>query len=274
YKRQLQRRGRAEAGVLVEGLAESHGAGAGVDWEAFFAGSGARRVPLPTYAFQHQRYWLDQLPVADGGSGRALAAAPLPPAAEEPAPAGTVPLSERLADLNEAQREQYVLQTVTTLVAEVLKHPDPSGIAPDRPFQDLGFDSLTAVELRNRLSRATGLALAATVVFDHPNPAALAAHVRDAAAPVTAGSFRAVQDDLDRLEASLTALPDDGGTRAEVTARLRELLERLSGAGAGAARSAAPASGTDVADVAELIASASADDIFDFIDTQLGRAAD
>ncbi|HLL32667.1 MAG TPA: phosphopantetheine-binding protein, partial [Streptomyces sp.] len=260
------RPGVPEAESVVRAVGLLHARGVTVDWEAFFAGSGARRVSLPTYAFQRRRYWLDQLVPADGDTVRV--AAPAAAQAETAPEPEVVPLPERLAELAVAQREQYVLQIVTNLVATVLKHGDPSGIAPDRPFQDLGFDSLTGVELRNRLAKATGLTLPATVVFDHPNPAALAAFVLNAAGPAPDEPSRAVRDGLDRLEASLEALPADADTRAEVEARLRGLLERLSGT--------VPAAASAPADpaVQELIASASADEIFDFIDTQLGRAAD
>ncbi|MER6350246.1 phosphopantetheine-binding protein, partial [Streptomyces sp. NPDC001595] len=259
------RTGTPEPQSLVRALGLLHARGTRVDWEAFFAGSGARRVALPTYAFQHRRYWLDQLPPAGGDPARQPVQRAAEPEAAEPE---VVPLPERLAELAVAQREQYVLQIVTNLVATVLKHGDPSGIAPDRPFQDLGFDSLTGVELRNRLAKATGLTLPATVVFDHPNPGALAAFVLNAAGPAPDAPSRAVRDGLDRLEASLDALPADGEARAEAEARLRGLLERLSGG----TPAADPASGDPA--VQELIASASADEIFDFIDTQLGRAAD
>nr|WP_309235542.1 thioester reductase domain-containing protein [Streptomyces sp. TRM64462] len=74
----LQRRRRDEPRALVEGVAELRHAGVAVDWEAFFAGSGARRVPLPTYAFQHQRYWVDAPTSADaGGLGLDTAGHPL-----------------------------------------------------------------------------------------------------------------------------------------------------------------------------------------------------
>ncbi|MFI1569153.1 phosphopantetheine-binding protein, partial [Streptomyces sp. NPDC020490] len=260
------RAGQPETESVVRALGTLHGRGVAVDWEAFFAGSGARRVPLPTYPFQRRRHWLDRLPPAEGGPGRTPAAAPNTRPEPETTTARTVPLAERLADLAGAQRRPYVLQIVTALVADVLKHPDPAAIGPEKPFQELGFDSLTGVELRNRLMAATGLTLPATVVFDHPNPAALTAFLLDAAAPAPADPAAGVRTHLDALAASLGALPDDAETRAEAVTGLRQLLAGLTG-DAGAADAGAAAA-------ADLIASASTDEIFDFIDTQLGRAAD
>ncbi|MEV8432600.1 type I polyketide synthase [Streptomyces chartreusis] len=255
------RAGRPEPETLVEALGTLHARGVPVDWEAFFAGTGARRVPLPTYAFQQQRYWLDEVAV-DGGHAGPAAPAGRPRVPEE-APR-TVPLAERLAPLSEAQREQYLLTLVTELVAKVLKHPDTSAVVPHRPFQELGFDSLTGVELRNRLGAETGLALPATVVFDHPTPAALATHVRtQAAASGSEGvTARGATEELDRLEASFDALAANGSDPA-VAARLRALADRLAG----------PAEAPSAPGAADLT-DASADEIFDFIDTQLGRATD
>ena len=66
---------------------------------------------------------------------------------------------------------------MTSAAATVLAHPDPGALDPDRPFKDLGIDSLTALELRNGLTQSTGLTLPATLIFDHPTPAALATHL-------------------------------------------------------------------------------------------------
>ncbi|MEU8703544.1 phosphopantetheine-binding protein, partial [Streptomyces sp. NPDC048680] len=266
------RPGHSEPESVVRALGELHSRGVHVDWEAFFAGSGARRVPLPAYAFQYRSYWLDPAHSVNGTPG------PAPTARQErepDVPAAARALPARLADLTGAQRAPYVLEAVTSLVAAVLKHPDPSGIASDKPFQELGLDSLTGVELRNRLARSTGLSLPVTVVFDHPSPAALAGHVLSVAtaqiekAAAPADPSAALRTGLAQVEASIGALPDDDAFRSEAATRLHGLLDLLSAPGE-ADSTAAP----DGAEMRDLIAASSTDEIFDFIDSQLGRVAD
>ncbi|MFG3497340.1 type I polyketide synthase [Streptomyces sp. NPDC047928] len=97
-------------------------------------------------------------------------------------------LTERLAGLSEERRHETLRNVVLDEIAGALGHADSRGVAADQPFPQLGLDSLTSVELRNRLSGRTGLRLPATLVFDHPTPDALAARLLDELlAPTTGG---------------------------------------------------------------------------------------
>ncbi|MFE7134397.1 SDR family NAD(P)-dependent oxidoreductase [Streptomyces sp. NPDC057638] len=176
--------------------------------------------------------------------------------------AATATLAERLADLTPVERQLTVLELVRTEVAAVLGHTGLDAVAPDRAFQEMGFDSMTAVELRNRLIAQSGVRLSATVVFDHPTPTALTEHLIGEVAPAGGGA-PPLMEELDRLDSALAALGDDQRTRTAVSVRLQTILSRLNEA-AGSAEAAA---------ASEALESASADDLFDFIDNQLGRSA-
>ncbi|MDQ1288821.1 MAG: hypothetical protein QG622_2387, partial [Actinomycetota bacterium] len=125
-------------------------------------------------------------------------------AADIAAPAG---LGERLAPMDADARREALLSLVLDTVAGVLGHADPLGIDPDRGLLDLGFDSLTAVELRNTLQKATGLRLPVTLLFDHPSSTAVAEHLGSHFAPAD-GAADGAADRVDDAAAALDELSD------------------------------------------------------------------
>ncbi|MEW2031910.1 type I polyketide synthase [Streptomyces roseifaciens] len=181
-------------------------------------------------------------------------------AAAAGAGAGTASWRERLAPLPDPERDRLLTDLVLTHVAAVLGHASADALAPGRAFQEMGFDSLAAVELRNLLAAATGLALPATLAFDQPTPRALAAHLKAGLVPGPADAARAMVAEVDRLEAALAALPDADGSHARVTARLEALLRTWHDTHGGPAGPAAP----------EDIGGASDEELFARIDNELG----
>ncbi|MFB7919447.1 type I polyketide synthase [Streptomyces sp. NPDC056061] len=170
-------------------------------------------------------------------------------------------LTERLAGLSEAERDRELLDLVRTHVAAVLGHAGPDDVDAGRGFLDLGFDSLTAVDLRNRLGAAVGLRLPVTLIFDYPTPTALAGYLREELGLDGADSaLPPVHAELDKLETILSAIGPDDVERPGIAARLRDLLAKWN-------ETQGAADGTD--DDRE-IQSATADEIFDLLDDELG----
>jgi acyl transferase domain-containing protein/acyl carrier protein len=145
-------------------------------------------------------------------------------------PATTGSPAGRLALAPDADRPQLALDAVLAETATVLGFTSAATIDGDRAFKEIGFDSLTAVELRNRLTAALGLRLPVTLIFDYPTPRALAGHVLAELAPAgPAVPDLPVLAQLDLLRGALSAVDSGDPDRARITARLRDLLAGWAG---------------------------------------------
>ncbi|MDO0938362.1 type I polyketide synthase [Streptomyces sp. DG2A-72] len=135
-----------------------------------------------------------------------------------------VGLRERLAGMNEAEAERHLIHLVRSEVAAVLGHASPDVVGAKRSFTELGFDSLTAVELRNRLTAATGLRLPATLIFDYPNSTLLAEQIRLEIVPEGAA---AEQDDPEEkaFREAVSAIPMSRFREAGLLDRVLQLAD-------------------------------------------------
>jgi hypothetical protein len=191
----------------------------------------------------------------------------LPPArrtAAADAPDRAAAMRARLAGRDADGQLSGLLDLVRGETAQVLGHSSLSSIGAGRPFKDLGFDSLTAVELRNRLRTVTDLSLPATLVFDHPTPAALAGHLRtELFGSVTRPS---IVDQLAELESTVAAVV--GGSEEELDAELcDDITVRLKALTAMWGDLRRRDDGTDIGGRLD---DASDDEIFQFIDSKFG----
>ncbi|MFH8468079.1 type I polyketide synthase [Streptomyces sp. NPDC017991] len=184
------------------------------------------------------------------------------PARQTARNAGVAPPTLRLAGRTGPDRDRFLLEVVRGQVAAVLGHEDGGSVEPDRAFTELGFSSLTAVQLRNALNAVTGLRLPTSLVFDHPTSRAVAELLLTELAPEDE-TGPALDSELRNLELALEAAEPDEAERARVTARLRAIT-------AAWAVSSRPdddtAAGTSLATV-------SAKEMFDILDGELETPA-
>ncbi len=214
---------------------------ADVDWSRF----------APVFASARPRPLIGDLPeVAELDRAAASAA--------EDGEQVALELRKRLAELSDADQLRLLVDLIRSAGAEVLGHDRP--LDRGRPFRDIGFDSLTAVELRGRLAALTGLTPASSVVFDYPTPVALAEHLRDQLVSEASVEALPTIEELDRLESALALRERDDLGRVRITLRLQNLLERLNGPD--------QAGGTTA--VADRLREATNEELFDLVDKDLG----
>ncbi|MFC5945693.1 acyl carrier protein, partial [Micromonospora harpali] len=181
----------------------------------------------------------------------------------DPAADAAAGLRDTLAATAEAERDRVLSDLVRTHAAAVLGYASLRDIDADKGFVELGFDSLTAVEFRNRLTAATGLRLPSTLVYDRPTTTALVGYLRGALLAERSTSALSVLGELSKLETVMRAVAADDTDRAAVADRLRELLSAWTHTEADADDDGTGDGG---------LASATAEEIFHLLDDELGTA--
>ncbi|MFC5156917.1 type I polyketide synthase, partial [Streptomyces amakusaensis] len=180
---------------------------------------------------------------------------------------GQSALTHRLAALPEAEQSTLLRELVCAQVATVLGHSSQDMVDPERAFKETGFDSLTAVELRNRLNAETGLRLAATLIFDYPTPQALADHLRTELVDSGVSPERLVLERIEALEAALTGIGLDDIVRGQTTVRLQALMSAWDTAGRATGEA-------EAAGMAEELESASIEEMYEFVGKEFGITVD
>ncbi|MEQ0645480.1 beta-ketoacyl synthase N-terminal-like domain-containing protein [Mycobacterium tuberculosis] len=167
------RKDRPEPVSVMTAAAQGFVSGMGLDWASVFSGYRPKRVELPTYAFQHQKFWLAPAPsVSDPTAAGQIGASD--GGAELLASSG---FAARLAGRSADEQLAAAIEVVCEHAAAVLGRDGAAGSDPGKAFADSGFNSLSAVELRNRLTAVTAVTLPATAIFDHPTPTELAQYL-------------------------------------------------------------------------------------------------
>lgn len=167
------RKDRPEPVSVMTAAAQGFVSGMGLDWASVFSGYRPKRVELPTYAFQHQKFWLAPAPsVSDPTAAGQIGASD--GGAELLASSG---FAARLAGRSADEQLAAAIEVVCEHAAAVLGRDGAAGLDAGQAFADSGFNSLSPVELRNRLTAVTAVTLPATAIFDHPTPTELAQYL-------------------------------------------------------------------------------------------------
>ncbi|MFD8424554.1 type I polyketide synthase [Streptomyces sp. NPDC059668] len=224
---------------------------ADVDWEKFLAPFTARR-PSPL---------LSALPEA-----RAAAA----PGDTETAPDAPRPLVEKLTAAPAEARLQLVQDHVRGVAATALGFDGMSGVEPTKAFREMGFDSLTAVELRDQLNADTGLRLPTTLVFDHPTPADLARHLAGELFGGGQANATALLAEMEHAVARIIGSDPGQDVRILLKARLKAFLTEVEDL---ESDPGGPDDGTRSAvSMADQLDDATDEELFDFISRQLDQS--
>ncbi|QEU95740.1 acyltransferase domain-containing protein [Streptomyces kanamyceticus] len=174
----LLRRTTPDPQAIALALATAHTHGIPLTWPR-----PQTHLDLPTYPFQHTTYWIQGTTAAEGTT----ASIPIGPAAGTgPEPKTSTPVSapesvlaqQLAAEPSSEEQDRVLLDLVRTQISIVLGHATADTVASHLPFKELGFDSLAAVEFRDRLNSVTGLVLPSSLTFDHPTPTAVVGHLR------------------------------------------------------------------------------------------------
>ncbi|MEW2141165.1 SDR family NAD(P)-dependent oxidoreductase, partial [Streptomyces sp. NPDC005409] len=178
-------------------------------------------------------------------------------------------LAARVAGLAEGERRRVILDVVRGHVSGVLGYGPGQLVGVDIPFKGLGFDSLMAVELRNRLNRATGLRLPATLVFDYPTVQDLAEHLDTSLDAGDGPGIEPILADLGKIEHLLTGPALGGEARQRIVDRLTSLLA-LSGPREDTVGPLAPSDPDDGTGFVDQLEAATTDEILDVIEKEFG----
>ncbi|MGW1260284.1 type I polyketide synthase, partial [Streptomyces sp. NPDC002513] len=163
-------------------------------------------------------------------------------------------LAQSLAGHTPKEQQRMLLELVRTHSAAVLGHTGAEEVSADRPFTEIGLDSLTALELRTRLAESSGLRLSATLIFDYPTPQALAGHLRSRLCGADLTPKDAILKDLGNVESLLAGL--EAADRDQIAVRLREVSAKIASAGSSKGKASEAPKSFD---------SASDEELFNFI---------